>query len=513
VKEKNMMRRVFLTALALTLAVMLPARADTPSGLPRDVKPKSDSTPPERLNEPATIAELANKQARMSALFSDFKASLLRMAVRMSNSSKPEDKARATILKTALDKANNDNVETSFEKLIVVIQTIKPDGTDTAEIARAIKDNEEITARIRALLAILQSDNRDEALKKALADSKARLKEIERLIREQRTARDRTELNRGTEAQRQKEQEKIRTDTENLAKKDPQGDFPGKKDIEKAIDNQGKAIDNLGKGNNDQAAGDQGDAVANLMRARDRELDNQNQLHREENERILASLQSRCERMLAMQIEVRNGTVTLDKAIQARTDARPDNADRARGNELQDRENDINREAREALRLIEAESSGISFQVVFQQLIGDMGNVSNRLGFADAGAVTVTIENDIIDTLKEMIDALKKARQTNEITDNIPPNDPGDPGPKPKKKLVEEVQELKMIRNLQVRVNNRTKVYGKEYRGEQAPSLETATTAQDRERAAMLKKEFKGLAESQDRIAEITRNFYKEKNK
>ncbi len=509
-----MMRRVLLTALALTLAVMLPARADTPSALPRDVKPKNDTAPPERLDEPAALADLANKQARMSALFGDFKASLLRMAVRLGNSSKPEDKARAVILKTALDKANNDNLEASFEKLIVVIQSIKPNGTDTAEIARALKDNEEITARIRALLAILQSDNRDEVLKTLLAASRERLKELDRLIREQRTARDRTELNRGTDEQRKKDQEKIRTETANLVKKDPQADFPGKKEIEKAVDNQGKAIDDLGKGNNNQAAGEQGDAVANLVRARERELENQNQLHHEENQRILASLQSRCERMLAMQIEVRNGTVNLDKTIQTRTDTRPDNADRARGNELQDRENDINREARDALRLIEDESSGISFQVVFQQLIGDMGNVSNRLGFADAGSVTVTIENDIIDTLKEMIDALKKARQANpEITDGPPPGDPGDPGPSPKRKLVEEVQELKMIRNLQVRVNKRTQVYGKEYRGEQAPSVEKAVTPQDRERAVMLTKELKGLAESQVRIADVTRNFYKEKNK
>ncbi len=70
-----------------------------------------------------------------------------------------------------------------------------------------------------------------------------------------------------------------------------------------------------------------------------------------------------------------------------------------------------------------------------------------------------------------------------------------------------------MFLYLQVRVNKRTETYGKEYRGEQAPSVEKATTPQDRERAVMLKKEFKGLAESQERIAEVTRNFYKEKNK
>lgn len=507
-----MKSRVLLAALTMTLGVTMLVHAD--GQLPKDVKPRGETTPPARLDEKEALADLATRQARMAALFGDFKAALLRMSVRLANSSKPEDKARATVLKTALDRTNTDNIEAGFDKLIATIQAIKPEGTDSAEIARAIKNNEDVTARIRALLVILQGDSSDELLKKQLAAARARLEEIKRLIREQRNARDRNELGRGTDEKRMKDQEKIKDDTDKLAKMDPQGNLPGKKEIDKAIDSQNKAIGNLGKGKPGDAAGDQGDAANYLDRAR-REIEDQvRQLHHEENERTLAALQARCERMLAMQIEVRDGTVALDRKIQTRPEAKPDNADRARANELQDRENDINKEARSAWRLVEEEGSAISFQVVFQQLVTDVGNVANHLGFADTGAVTVTIENDIIDTLKEMIDALKQARKANNGPPEPPPPDgPNGDGPRPKEKLVKEVQELKMIRNMQVRINKRTETYGKEYRGEQAPALEKAVTQQDREQAAMLNKELKALAESQDRIANITRNFVKEKNK
>ena len=40
-----------------------------------------------------------------------------------------------------------------------------------------------------------------------------------------------------------------------------------------------------------------------------------------------------------------------------------------------------------------------------------MVHVQRRLGVSDVGEVTQTIEQDIIDSLKEMIEALKKAKQ------------------------------------------------------------------------------------------------------
>ncbi len=69
-----------------------------------------------------------------------------------------------------------------------------------------------------------------------------------------------------------------------------------------------------------------------------------------------------------------------------------------------------------------------------------------------------------------------------------------------------------MIRNMQLRVNRMTQTYGKEYKGEQAPAPEKATT-QEKEKAEMLQKELKGLSDRQAKIYEVTNDLYKGKNK
>ena len=56
-----------------------------------------------------------------------------------------------------------------------------------------------------------------------------------------------------------------------------------------------------------------------------------------------------------------------------------------------------------------------------------------------------------------------------------------------------------MIRNMQVRVNERTTRYGKEYEGEQADEPQT-------------KKELKDLGERQIRIEEMARDISTKKN-
>jgi len=144
-------------------------------------------------------------------------------------------------------------------------------------------------------------------------------------------------------------------------------------------------------------------------------------------------------------------------------------------------------------------------------VIDDMANVSRRLRVTDSGTVTVAIENDIIDTLKEMIEALKKARQENQKKQPPPPGGGGGGGPQ-NQPLIEELQELKMIRNMQLRVNGRTETYGKEYQGEQAPDPMKAP-AEQREKVEALQKELKNLSERQEKIFEVTNNLYRGKNK
>jgi hypothetical protein len=288
----------------------------------------------------------------------------------------------------------------------------------------------------------------------------------------------------------------------------PPIDVPGKKQLEDVEKHQQNAENDIEKGKNPEASKEQGDAIEKLKDLQKKWEELLRQLREEEIERVLAALQARCERMLAMQIQVRDGTVAVDKVIQEMPNKQPSRVEAQKANELSDLEELIAREDQIAIDILAAEGSAVAFPEVFRELKDDMLNVAFRLRRTDVGTVTVVVENDIIQTLRELIEALKRARQEN---GKSPPSD-GQPG-KSDPSLINKLAELKALRDMQKRLNARTQTYAREYPGEQAPAAETITEPQEREKAEMLQREHKNLADRQQKIFEVTTNIYKEKNK
>jgi hypothetical protein len=288
----------------------------------------------------------------------------------------------------------------------------------------------------------------------------------------------------------------------------PPQDSPIKKQIQDANHYQKIAENELDKNKKKEATDNQENALEKLRAAQKKLEDLLKQLREEEIERLLAALQARCQHMLALQIAVRDGTVDLDKVIQGNPDQKPTRADDQASLGLADKEEDIVKEAKAALRLIEAEGSAVAFAEVFQQVLTDMINVHGRLRKTDVGVVTVTIENDIIATLKEMIEALKKARQDNQSKGGKP----GQGGMPQDQRLIDLIAELKMIRSMQLRVNARTEVYGKQYEGEQAPPPLAAKDDKQREHYEMIQRELKDLAGRQEKIGKVTHDIATGKN-
>jgi hypothetical protein len=678
-----MTRRVLASALFAFAAFALLANAD-----PQGPASKTDPKAPEKdkLDVKSSIDNLAAQQIRMQALYSDFESALRRLAQRMAASPKPEDRDRAKILQQALEKASEEGINNSFDKLITILKAA--DKEDQAAIEKAMTETEDLSKRLRAILALLDTDNRDAELRKQIEIAQRRLEELKRLIREQDNERTRTELNRANKDQLGKEQGKITKDTKDLAegkgkgkgdggeagkagakpgdakgegkagdakkgdpkndtgeakggekkptdakdpmkdakpgdgkgegksqaggdpkngqkadgkgegkpqagdpkdqkkgdqknegkpsdskkgdakdqkgdskgkadgkgegkpsdsksgsesqpsqsksggqgqqqagspksggqqqqqqpqpKKDDQPDFPGKKQIQDANQDQQKAEEEIDKGNNDAAAKKQADASKKLEDAKKKLEELLRQLREEEVERILAALQGRCEKMLAMQKDVREGTVALDKVMKDRSNKQIDPADAQRGLELSDKEKAIVKEADAAIEILRGEGSSVAFPVVFDFVRDLMMNVEKRLRKTDAGAVTVATEDEIIASLEEMIDALKKARKENGQQQQQ--QGQGGSGQPQNQPLLQEIQELKMIRNMQLRVNRMTETYGKEYKGEQAPAP-TKVTTEEKEKAEMLHTELKKLADRQEKIYEVTNDLYKGKNK
>lgn len=273
-----------------------------------------------------------------------------------------------------------------------------------------------------------------------------------------------------------------------------------KKRVEDGNYQQKQAEDNIAKGKNEPASDNQQKAIKDLEAAKKKLEDLLRQLREEELERLLAQLQARCEKMLAMQIQVLAGTEAVFAKIQSHKDKLADNFDKRDSLKLSDDEKEIVVEATKAVEMLEAEGSAVAFPEVFKQIREDMKHVQRRLGIVDTGAVTQAIEKDIIDTLKEMIEALKKKRE--EMDKNKKPSPPksGNPPPNQDQKLLDQIAELKMIRSMQKRVNTRTEVYGNQYTGEQAAEPRIVG-------------ELRNLSERQERIFEVTNRIAKGDNK
>lgn len=277
---------------------------------------------------------------------------------------------------------------------------------------------------------------------------------------------------------------------------------PGKKQIEDGNYKQKEAEDNIAGGKNKDAGDKQGGAVRDLENAKKKLEDLLRQVREEELERLLAALQARCEKMLAMQIEVLAGTEGVAKAIAENPKKETTREHKQDALRLSDREGEIVLEASKAIEMLEAEGSAVAFPEVFQQVREDMKSVQRRLGTADAGNLTQDIEKDIIASLKEMIDALKKAKQELDDKKSPPPGPPGPPPPPQDQKLLDQIAELKMIRSMQIRVNTRTTSIARNIE----QGKEQATDPN-------LRRDLNIIAERQERIYDITNRIAKGDNK
>jgi hypothetical protein len=126
-----------------------------------------------------------------------------------------------------------------------------------------------------------------------------------------------------------------------------------------------------------------------------------------------------------------------------------------------------------------------------------MQQVVERLAQSKVGKMTQGIEEDVIASLKEMVESLKKAQKDQETKKQRA----GQPsaGQQQDPPLVDMLAELKMIRALQMRVNTQTKRYSGMIEGEQAANAE-------------LVEAIRRLAERQQRIHRVTHDLQTGKN-
>src|SRR5262249_53982005 len=126
------------------------------------------------------------------------------------------------------------------------------------------------------------------------------------------------------------------------------------KKLNSSTKNMKKAEGKLGKGDRDNASDAEGAAIRDINAALGILEELLNQVREEEKERKLRDLLARCERMLKLQEEVREGTETLDKDIR-KTGKDATTAHTARAVRLADKQDLVARDASAALKVLKDE--------------------------------------------------------------------------------------------------------------------------------------------------------------
>lgn len=262
---------------------------------------------------------------------------------------------------------------------------------------------------------------------------------------------------------------------------------PGRQELEQARKEMENAIEELKK-KSGKASEKQDEALANLLKAKERLEEILRQLREEEKEMMLAALEARLRDMLGRQINVLNGTVGLAAVPEVqRTDKH-----RNRAVELARNEDEVALLASKVITLLKEDGSSIAFPEALIQMRDDMLTVSRRLERVEVGELTVGIEKDIVESLEEILEALQK--EIEKAKDKKQQQQPGQQGQQQEQGLVDILSELKMLRSLQYRVNRRTKQIGRMVEGEQASDPD-------------LRGQLQGLSQRQAKIQQSTYNL------
>ncbi len=278
---------------------------------------------------------------------------------------------------------------------------------------------------------------------------------------------------------------------------DQQQQSPADKAVEKlnqAQQRMQQAQERLKQAERDESIEQQEQALRELEQAKAELEKILRQLREEEMERMLVMLEARLRKMLEAQNKVYDQTIKLQESIGRTADHELEIASASLGRKEEQIVNEVDR----ALILLKEDGSSVAFPEALQQVREDMLTVASRLRSVKIDEITQAVEQDIIESLEEILAALQQAlKELRQQRASQQQGGGGEPGEQP---LVDQLAELRMIRALQMRVNRRTVFYAKLIKGNQA---------EDAELLDALDK----LAERQQHIFEATRDLHQGANR
>ena len=260
---------------------------------------------------------------------------------------------------------------------------------------------------------------------------------------------------------------------------------PGRQQIEQARNLMQEALDQLRQQQKQAALEKQDKAIDELQEAAAKLEEMLRQLREEEKEMLLAALEARYQRMLSLQTQIHEGTLEL--AATPKENWLDQYFGRCR--ELAQQQLELTSECAQTVNLLREDGTSVSILLSLEDIESDMGQVSEYLRESKVGGLTQSVQTDVIEALKELIEATQKEMQDMKSEERQQQQQQqSNNGQKPP--LVELMAEIRVLRSLQVRVNRRTR------------QVDDLLLQADRDQQADLNEQLTELAERQQRLIE-----------
>lgn len=269
--------------------------------------------------------------------------------------------------------------------------------------------------------------------------------------------------------------------------------MPGDDHLSEAEESMKSARQKILNKEKELALREQDKAIQELEKSTEELKKELEELRDEEKNGQLSDLEARLRQILEQEQAIYEGTLTLDKSAEEKRSR----SDEQRGFALSRNQREVVGQLDQVLGILIADGTAVAFPETVEQLTRDGEDVAKRLAVCDTGTFTQHVEKDMIDSLSEMIQSLQrelgKKREENSPRKGESGNEDATKSP-----LVEELSELKMIRSLQHRINERTTALRQSKQSGRATSAELDRAVRD-------------LADRQKRVYQITRDVARER--
>ncbi|MCL2004802.1 MAG: hypothetical protein FWG73_01440 [Planctomycetaceae bacterium] len=395
----------------------------------------------------AHAQELPDKQRSLAGRYAQLEHILLRLA-ETSTHSNPR---QATLLRQVLAESKDKLLVHRFETLVLSLER--------RQLGDALNSQAEIEQDLLLLLRLLENVNRDESREREKEAVQEFLKDLEEILHGERSLMHQTRQQDEQNLPRLENiQRDIRIETQALQERiaeyeGTQEPSSAQQAMQQALDRMQQAEQQLQQAQRDAALEDQEEAVARLQRVKEELEKILRQLREEELMQTLEKLEARFKRMLQQEQAIRAQT---DRLIDEAPDERQA---KIRADRLAIEQQSVIDDAESALLILREDGTAQAMVESLLQARFDMLDVKSRLEQTKLDAVTLHIVDAVIESLQEMLDAVQNAiaesRERQENQDNEG-NPQGQSGEEP---LIQLIAELRMIRSMQRRVNERTARY------------------------------------------------------